>query len=86
MATDGVSQVKAVLSPGSGDTDEGLALVTSWLRGVESAQSSLQSVGKSMAATEEEFLDRPAVQAFGWLSQLSERLDFVARKLRSGQS
>ena len=84
MAADGLAQVKAALNNGQSN-DEGVALVRSWMRGVENARSALIAVGPSMATAEEEFLDHPAKQAHGWLSQLTERLEFLARTLSAGR-
>jgi hypothetical protein len=78
--TDGLSQVKAALGSQQ-NNEEGAALVRSWIRGVEEARTALVAVGPSIAQAEEEFLDAPAKQAHGWLTQLVERLDFIARKL-----
>lgn len=84
MSGDGLSQVKAALNNGS-NNDEGVALVRSWIRGVEDARATLVAVGPAIASAEEEFLDHPAKQAHGWLSQLTERLEFVARTLSAGR-
>ena len=85
MSAEGISQVKQAMSAGQGGSEEGLALVLSWLRSADEARAELARLARAVASVEEEFLDRPVKQSDAWLGQLVERLDFVARKLRGGR-